>query len=64
MFYPLGKNSEKPYWGMASPQPPLYGRGLTQPSLLFVSYVANDHGDGEHNDDGGNEDFYEEDYPI
>ena len=44
--------------------PLLYVRGLTQPSLLFVSYVANGHDDGKHKDDDGNEDLYEGDYPI
>ena len=58
------KEKEKPYKGMVSPPPALYVRGLTQPSLVFVSYVANDHDDGEHKDDNGNEDFYEGDYPI
>ena len=37
--------------GIPPPPPPLYVRGLNQPSLLFVSYVANGHDDGEHNDD-------------
>ena len=47
------KRLRKTLLGMASPPPPppLYVRGLNQPSLLFVSYVANGHDDGEHNDD-------------
>ena len=69
MFYPLEKKKKKkkkknPIKGWYPPPPALYVRGLTQPSLVFVSYVANDHDDGEHKDDNGNEDFYEGDYPI
>ena len=58
MFYPLGKKLRKTLWG------PLYVRKFTQPSLLFVSYVANGYDDGEHKYDDGSEDLYEGDYPI
>ena len=58
------KKKKNPIKGWYPPPPALYVRGLTQPSLVFVSYVANDHDDGEHKDDNGNEDFYEGDYPI
>ena len=33
MFYPLRKNSEKPYGGVGIPPPPLYVRGLIVPKL-------------------------------